>query len=61
MEFLSRLLSALDLLRPSTWGTLPLDDWIQTTMRQTVKSTAASSVKPRPAMMSGIASAGMTK
>ncbi len=36
MELWSRLLSALDLLRPSTWGTLPLDDWIQTTMRQTV-------------------------
>ena len=36
MEFWTRLTSALDLLRPSTWGTLPLDDWIQTLMRQTV-------------------------
>ncbi len=36
MEFWTRLKAALDLLRPSTWGTLPLDDWIQTLMRQTV-------------------------
>ncbi len=36
MEFWTRLTSALDLLRPSSWGTLPLDDWIQTIMRQTV-------------------------
>ena len=36
MEVWNRLQAALDLLRPSTWGTLPLDDWIQTGMRQTV-------------------------
>lgn len=36
MELWSRIQAALDLLRPSTWGTLPLDDWIQTTMRQAV-------------------------
>jgi glycine betaine/proline transport system permease protein len=36
MEIWSRLQSAADLLRPSTWGTLPLDDWIQSAMRETL-------------------------
>lgn len=30
----SSIQSVLDLLRPSTWGTLPLDDWLQSAMRE---------------------------
>jgi glycine betaine/proline transport system permease protein len=36
MEFWSRLQAFLDYFRPSTWGTLPLDDWIQSLMRETL-------------------------